>query len=255
MQLIVTDTETTGLESAGSRLVEIAAQRCDGKEVINTFESLINPGMPIPPDATTIHGITDDMVRDAPDAGTVLRRFFEWIGDDRLIMGHCIGYDVGVISWDAGRFGISIPEGLYTICTLEIARAIKATKKNNLNALVEHYQITRAGEAHRAMADVDACRQYFDRVKDLQPLSPTPWEYAGHDYHYCDPPFGMDELVKTRTPLSFAYVDAKGKETERSIVPYGWAQKNDGVYFHGWCHLREKRRTFRTDRVTLLETV
>lgn len=56
------DTETTGLSSS-SRVVQIAIVDDDGRPLIDT---LINPGVPIPPDASAIHGITDEMVRDAP---------------------------------------------------------------------------------------------------------------------------------------------------------------------------------------------
>jgi DNA polymerase-3 subunit epsilon len=56
------DTETTGLDRS-DRLVEIGVVDDAGAVV---FQSLINPGMPIPPAASKVHGITDEMVRDAP---------------------------------------------------------------------------------------------------------------------------------------------------------------------------------------------
>lgn len=248
--MIVIDTETSGLDR-GSRLLSLAAINPATGE---RREWTCNPGMPIPAEITAINGHTDDEVKDCPYAGEVLREFFAWLPDKTLVI-HNASYDVGILNWEAGRFGIPIPEGLYTICTLEIAKAIKATKRNNLDALVEHYQITRCGESHRALSDADACMQYFERVKDLQPLSPTPWEYAGHDYQYCDPPFGLDKLVATGQPFTFGYEDKGGDKTERTIIPHGWCQRHDVTYFHGHCLLREARREFRADRVTLLETV
>jgi len=63
---IAFDTETTGLYPGFDQVVEIAACRFKNGEVIDTFETLVNPGREIPPEITAIHGITDEMVSDAP---------------------------------------------------------------------------------------------------------------------------------------------------------------------------------------------
>ena len=258
MIYVVFDTETTGL-APGSRMVEIAGIKFDASGVLDIFQTLINPGMPIPPDATKTHGIDDEIVADAPDAGEALTRFFGWLGEHRNLIGHYAQYDTGIISWDAARCGVVLPDGLTVIDTCEMARAVGATKRNGLDALVEHYGIERRGTAHRAMSDADACRQYFHIVRDLQPLSPLPWAHAGHDYRYTDEfPDGLaalPELVATGAPLSFGYEDKDGAATTRTITPYSWCVKptrdgRDIFYFDGHCHLRNAPRQFRGDRVT-----
>lgn len=65
---VVLDTETTGLHD-GARIVEIAILGTDGSTLL---DSLVNPGTPIPTEATRIHGITDDMVKDAPSFSDLL---------------------------------------------------------------------------------------------------------------------------------------------------------------------------------------
>ena len=262
MIYVVFDTETTGL-APGSRMVEIAGIKFDESGVLDIFETLVNPGMPIPPDATKTHGITDEMVAGAPDAGEALTRFFGWLGEHRNLIAHYAQYDTGIVSWDAARCGVVLPDGLIVVDTCDIARAVGATKRNGLDALVEHYGIERCDKAHRAMSDADACRQYFNIVCDLQPLLllPLPWAHAGHDYHYTDEfPAGLaalPELVATGAPLSFCYEDKGGAATERTITPYSWCRKiaQDGTeifYFDGHCHLRNAPRQFRGDRVTAL---
>lgn len=251
---IAFDTETTGLER-GSRMVELAAVRFIADGVLSIFETLVNPGMPIPPDATKLHGITDAMVCDAPTTKEALEAWLAWVGTDEFLMGHYALYDTGIISWEAGRVGIEIPNFL-VIDTCDIAKQIGATKRNGLDFLVEHYGIERRGQAHRALSDADACRQYLMKVRETDQFvtERKPWAGAGHDYAYCEPPFSLAEHVSQGTPITFGYEDKGGDNTERTVTPYGWCTRGGEVYFHGLCHLRGARREFRADRVTLLET-
>ena len=250
MNYIAIDTETTGLEP-GSRLVELAAIGCNDHGIFGRFESLIDPGMPIPADTSKVNGITDDMVVGKPSADVVLQDFFKWADMDTDFIAHHARYDTGIISWDAARWGITILADAMIIDTKEIAKEVGATKTNHLATLVEHYGIEREGEAHRAMSDADACMKYF-RLIDRQCVR-RPWVDAGHDYTYTDEfpekLANLPELVATATPLSFTYEDAKGNVRDRMITPYGWALKNGELYFHGRCHMRDDRRTFRADRV------
>lgn len=256
MKAFVFDTETTGLER-GSRVVELAAIKFDETGVIDRFETLVNPQMFIPADATKTHGITDEMVDGAPLLADVMEKFNAWREDIPVAVAHYALYDTGVLSWDLGRIGAALPFDLTVVDTCDIARALGVTKKNNLDALVEHYGITRIGTAHRAMSDADACLQYLLKVSGGGASWPgKPWDAAGHDYRFTlDLPPNLADLptrVGTGQPITFLYEDDKGKQTERTVTPYGWAERTDHpgtVYFHGLCHLRGERRTFRADRV------
>src|SRR5512136_1568323 len=66
--IVVVDTETTGQRPGIDRVVQFAAVRFEHGKVTAEFETLVDPGIPIPAEATAIHGITDEMVRDAPRA-------------------------------------------------------------------------------------------------------------------------------------------------------------------------------------------
>ena len=254
-RFIAFDTETTGVEP-GSRLVELAAVIFDENGVRDTFETLINPGMPIPPDVSKVHSITNAHIAEQPTAEDALIDFFDWIGTDARLIAHYACFDTGIVSWDAARFGLPIPDNTTVIDTCEIARAVNITPDNKLDTLADHYNIARVGEAHRAMSDAEICMQYFSLID--QPLSPLPWAQSGHDYGYSAafPELLKDlpDLVATAAPIAFEYEDGKGGITERTVTPYGWASKNEEHYFHGWCHLRDARRTFRMDRVHSVTT-
>ena len=269
MKRIAFDSETTGIKP-GSRAVEMAAILFDEDGVYDVFETLVNPGMPITQDAMFVHQITNEMVADAPDTATALTAFFSWVASTGVteLVGHYVCFDTGVLSWEAGRCGLALPEGLVVHDTCEMAKHLKATKNNKLPTLVEHYRLTLRGTPHRALCDADACRQYFTLAEKAGvPLSRLPWDHAGHNYAYTDALpselTALPDLVAAGAPLTFTYRDSKGAETERTITPWGWYTQNDELYFNGLCHLRDRElresgaerkqgdaeRTFRADRV------
>lgn len=248
------DTENTGLE-AGSRAVEIAAIMADGDgNVVSRFETLVKPGMPIPPDVSKIHGITDAEVVDKPSTETALGAFLDWLRPFRCGGGvagvaHNASYDINILNWEFGRSGMPIP-AFHMVDTCAMAKAIKATKNNKLSTLAEHYSITSDGPAHRAAADADVCRQYYNIARTLTLPLYMPW--ASENTYVDELPEVLallPELVATGGLLKFGYTDAQGAKTDRAITPYGWAMAKTGIQFHGLCHLRNERRTFNADRV------
>lgn len=259
-KLAVIDTETTGLDPA-SRLTEIACivfEVTNGRSnVLDEFETLIHPGMPLPPDTAKVNGITDDMVADAPSLPVALIDFWERIPDDAVLMAHYAPFDVGMVTYNSERVGSRRHEPYLIIDTCAIAKFIGATKRNNLDALVDHYGIQRQGKAHRALCDTDACMQYYTRIAQDITIEQfaMPWFEMGGDYHFIEPTelpsilSAVPDLLATAGAFSFVYEDDKGKRTERALTPYGWYEKGGELYINGLCHLRGQRRTFRADRI------
>ena len=132
-----------------------------------------------------------------------------------------------------------------------MAKTIGETKNNKLQTLIEYHQIQRLGDAHRAMSDADACRQYY--VKCGNGAASVPWTATGYEHSYTtelpELLYNLPYLIAAGQSLTFTYTDGKDETTECTIIPYGWAKLPTGVMFHGFCHLRQARRTFRTDRV------
>jgi DNA polymerase III subunit epsilon len=73
--LVVVDTETTGTRPAVDKVVQIGWSRFERGEPVDEFETLVDPGIPIPAEATAVHGITDEMVRSAPSLDMALAHF------------------------------------------------------------------------------------------------------------------------------------------------------------------------------------
>ena len=159
------DVETTGFSPWTDRIVEIACVAVDGCRVVARWSTLVNPGIPIPAEATAVHGITDDMVAAAPEAAFALRQARRF-AEGRLIAAHCATFDLSFV-------GPSV--GTRALCTMRLARALFPEAPNHKNQTLRRYlEIDRiAGEdfeAHRALDDalVSAhvlieCRRRFRR--------------------------------------------------------------------------------------------
>ena len=165
MRPIFYDTETTGLKSKVDKIVEIAAY---DPELDRSFCEFVNPGVPIPPDASSVHGITQEMVESAPDFGEVGRRFAEFCDGDILLIAHNQdGFDIHFIRAEFGRHDIPMPEWK-TLDTLKWARKYRPDlPSHSLQFLREMYGIE-ANNAHRALDDVMVLyKVYLAMIDDL----------------------------------------------------------------------------------------
>lgn len=91
-EIVILDTETTGLNPESCSLIEIAAIRMKGGEVVAEFHTYVNPGKRIPPEITELTGITDDDVADAPSPRDAVARFAEFAGGLDLV-AHNASFD------------------------------------------------------------------------------------------------------------------------------------------------------------------
>ncbi|HEX5615346.1 MAG TPA: exonuclease domain-containing protein, partial [Acidimicrobiia bacterium] len=93
---VVVDLETTGAVAGSDAITEIGALKLRGGQLLGTFETLVNPGVPIPPMITVLTGITESMVIPAPRVREVLPAFLEFLGG-AVIVGHNVRFDVSFL--------------------------------------------------------------------------------------------------------------------------------------------------------------
>ncbi|MDT8286472.1 MAG: 3'-5' exonuclease [Elusimicrobiales bacterium] len=153
------DVETTGLSPLSARVCEVAAVSFRGAERLGTLAELVNPGGPIPPVCSAIHGITDEMVRDSPSFAGVAPRLLAML-ENTVIVGHNADFDIRFLRAECGRVGLRFP-GLPVVDTLSIARKNWKFQSNRLGNIAAELNISSEGW-HRALADVETTRRIFD---------------------------------------------------------------------------------------------
>jgi len=152
------DVETTGLSPREARVCEVAAVSFRGPDRVATLAELINPGGPIPPEVSRIHGITDAMVKDSPSFGGVAPRLLALL-ENSVLVAHNAEFDLGFLGAEFGRVGLKLPR-LYYVDTLAIARKSWKFKSNRLGNIAAELNIAN-GNWHRALSDVEMTRQIF----------------------------------------------------------------------------------------------
>lgn len=171
----VIDTETTGGSALFNRVIDVAVFHVRDGEVMDKFETLVNPGRPIPPWITHLTGITDRMVDDAPtffDIADSLKGFL----DRGVFTAHNAAFDYGFIREEYKRLGIDFcrPQ----CCTLKLSRHLyDDLRSRSLGVLCESLLID-IWDRHRAHGDAEATvyvlKEILRKVRDEYDVST--WE-------------------------------------------------------------------------------
>lgn len=151
---VVFDVETTGLSAVYDTIIELAAVKINNGEIIDRFEAFANPHHPLSQTTIELTGITDDMVKDAPEVDDVLRDFHKWTGDS-ILVAHNASFDMGFLN--QGYSKIDYPKASNAVIdTLELARfLIPELKNHRLNTLSKHLDVELT-QHHRAIYDAEA---------------------------------------------------------------------------------------------------
>ena len=167
-EFIVFDIETTGLSPLNCKITEIGAVKIKGGEVIERYNTFVNPECPIPEEITKLTSITDEMVADARKIDEVLPEFLEFIGS-RLLIAHNADFDTSFIRVAAKKLELPF-ENCY-LDTVALSRYLNPElKSHKLNLLAEHYNL---GDFHHHRACDDAemlAMIFFGMTAQLQKM-------------------------------------------------------------------------------------
>jgi DNA polymerase-3 subunit epsilon len=159
MRFIAFDLETTGFLPGVDRIVEIGAVRFVNGEVESVFSTLVDPQRPIPPGASAVNGISDEMVAGKPKIEDLLVPLAEFCGDD-LMVAHNAAFDYQFLTAEFKRCEIATPRGL-VLCTYLLAKKVFPGLANyKLSTMVQHLNIESTG-FHRAEEDATYCAKVF----------------------------------------------------------------------------------------------
>lgn len=161
-EYVVFDTETTGLNARQDALIEIAAVRMRGGQLLDHFTSLIDPERGYSPKIAELTGITPDMLVGQPHLEDVLPKFREFVGD-AVLVAHNAEFDSGFLQRSMERLGMDV----WTppiVDTLALARILYPGEKNyRLKTLTQKFDVELVNH-HRALADTEATAKVFSRM-------------------------------------------------------------------------------------------
>lgn len=251
------DFETTGVNPALDRIVEIGMVRFTLDETLATFSTLIDPEQEIPERAIEIHGITNEMVHGAPRMDAMLPEVKEFMGESTLVIQNP-RFDLTFLEVAFKRSELGVPP-LSAYDTVRLSRKTFVNFPNyRLETLCAKLDIESTGH-HRALADARSCMEVFRRIVrfhdtnrhwtlgDLTRLHGDAMQpqlsrkqkrrmNQGNDIY-------IGDVVKIR------YMDENGRVTTRRILPKEVVRQGNRTYIHAFCYMRNEDRYFNTRRI------
>lgn len=261
LEFVAFDTETTGLYPSNESLVEIAAVRFNlltgAREY---FQSLVNPGKPIPYEAMRVHGISDEMVFDAPKLQQVLPQFFQFI-HGAIPVAHNAPFDIGFISLHSLRAEIQAPEVPILDSCMFSRRVNTEMPSHKLEVLVREMGIT-GGTFHRALADAKSCMEVFRLTVGKSCGINASWDelltvhgktgsflHGSKAIDASASKANLDPLFQALQNKKTIWMQYEGSYGPREVTPLLIYAKGEQQYMEATCHLDGVRKSFRLDRI------
>ena len=166
------DTETTGLLKpccvplkTQPRCIEICILVYENRKIVEEYETIVDPGVPLENSITRITGITDRDLKGKPKWRAISGEVSELIASCDGMVAHNFTFDRDILDYEMRRIGGSVPWPDRCICTVEATEYIRGHRLK----LADLYEICtgkKMAKAHRAEADVEAMAQCFFHLQD-----------------------------------------------------------------------------------------
>lgn len=160
--LVFVDIETNGLNHIRGRVVEVAAIRVEGGQVVRTFNKLVDPGTPLPHFITNLTGITQDDLAGAPLFMAIADELMEVL-DGAVFIAHNVRFDYSFLKQEFKRIGKSFSPR--QLCTVRLSRALYPQERSHkLQSLIDRHGFA-AAHRHRAYDDAHVLWQFLQHAQ------------------------------------------------------------------------------------------
>ena len=165
LDFVVLDLEAIGARAVPARIIELGAYRLRSGRIIDEFQTLINPGVPLPRFISALTGITDEMLAGAPRFADIVGAWLEFSGE-AVLVAHNATFDLALLNQEIARIFPGCRMRNPELCTVKLARRlIRNLDSHNLDSLAEHFGFE-IPERHRAAGDARATAQILLRLLD-----------------------------------------------------------------------------------------
>ncbi len=210
MLYAIVDIETTGGHASGNGITEIAIVIHDGKNILDFYETLINPKQKIPRFIEGLTGITDAMVEHAPVFEEVAAQVHELL-QDKVFIAHNVNFDYSFVKYHLQNSGYDLDER--KLCTVRLSRKIiPGLRSYSLGKLCHSLGITN-GNRHRAGGDAMATAELFTMLVDQDKEGVIEAMLKGRNREqYLPPNVPVEQLDRLPTmPGVYYFYNAAGK--------------------------------------------
>jgi DNA polymerase-3 subunit epsilon len=160
---VVVDVETTGGRGENHRVTEIGAVKVKGDQIVDRFQTLLNPQRSIPPNITRLTGISPAMVEQAPCFTDIADDFYTFL-EGAIFVAHNVDFDYRFIAAEFGRIGKSFR--MPKLCTCSSMRRLYPGQRSySLDSLCRSYGIP-LKQHHRALCDAEAATELLFMIND-----------------------------------------------------------------------------------------
>jgi len=162
-EFVVLDVEAMTLVSHPPRMIELAAYRVRSGAILDEFQTLVNPGLPISTFISSLTGITNDMLAKAPLFANVVHAWLNFAGD-AVLVAHNATFDLPLLNREIGRVFPGYRMRNTDLCTVNLSRRIvPSLDGHNLDSLADHFAIS-ISQRHRAAGDARATAEILIRL-------------------------------------------------------------------------------------------
>lgn len=185
--LISFDLETTGTDTKKDRIISISAHKHFPDGTVEIKKTLINPLIPIPAESTKVHGISDEMVKDAPTFESISKSMFAWFTGCDTMGFNIFDYDIPILGRQFYECGLKWDYGY----VLDVFKIEKKINPHNLMATYKRYMGKEFDNAHDSEADNVATLEIFEKMMERDLSIPKTVKeindkYLGESKNYAD---------------------------------------------------------------------
>lgn len=253
------DTETSGAYPVGFDIVEFGAVKWYKGQEVGRLQFLLKPRELMSDFIIGIHGITNDMVKDAPVMSEKIQEIHEFF-KGAVVMGHHVPFDMGFLAADFEKAFLSLPQEP-ALCTSLLSRKwIHGVENHKLQTLVKHLNID-GGQAHRAYDDAKACfslaqvcfQKMGEQTTLAQAIKSQGKKLWWKDYSLLSLNQSkfktLMESINAKKDVDMIYQGGTSKGETRRLTPIGIVRNPDGDYLQAFCHRDKSTKRYYLNRI------